>query len=225
MSFVWGGGKASAVSTSVWCPCNAARFTNWLTNDQGTGDTEDGVYDLTDGAAISNNTVTRNSDAWNAGGVAIASEDEWYKAAYYQPSEAGGDSDNYWLYPTASNSITRVDANYGNGAGAFQNVGHYSFDPSYYGTFDQAGNAWEWNDSIASGNSSHRVTRGGAFDAVMADVQSLSPLDISASSQFYDTGFRVSILEPIPEPSSYAAMFGCLALTYAIMRRKGRRTL
>ena len=26
---------------------------------------------------------------------------EWYKAAYYQPAAQGGDTDNYWLYPTA----------------------------------------------------------------------------------------------------------------------------
>ncbi len=34
----------------------------------------------------------------------IPSEDEWYKAAYYQPADQGGDTDNYWLYPTASNT-------------------------------------------------------------------------------------------------------------------------
>ena len=38
-------------------------------------------------------------------------------------------------------------------------------------------------------------------------------------------GFRVSSLEPIPEPSTYAAILGCLGLTLALMRRKGRGTL
>lgn len=67
---------------SFW---DAARFANWLTS----GDTEVGVYNLTQ-TGILNNTITRDATAWNAGGVAIASEDEWYKAAYYQPLGAGG---------------------------------------------------------------------------------------------------------------------------------------
>ncbi len=64
---------------SFW---DAARFSNWLTNGQGSGSTETGVYVL-DATGISNNTITRNATAWNNGGVAVASENEWYKAAYY----------------------------------------------------------------------------------------------------------------------------------------------
>ncbi len=54
---------------SFW---DAARFTNWLTS----GDTETGVYVLTL-TGISNNTITRDATAWNVGGVAITSENEW----------------------------------------------------------------------------------------------------------------------------------------------------
>ena len=35
-------------------------------------------------------------------------------------------------------------------------------DASYYGTFDQGGNVWEWNDAIVSANS--RGLRGGVFN-------------------------------------------------------------
>ena len=62
---------------------DAARFSNWLTNGQGNGSTETGVYTLGDVTNPLNDTVTRNAEAWNAGGVAVASEDEWYKAAYF----------------------------------------------------------------------------------------------------------------------------------------------
>ena len=34
----------------------------------------------------------------------IPSENEWYKAAYHQPAAQGGDGDNYWAYPTGTNS-------------------------------------------------------------------------------------------------------------------------
>jgi hypothetical protein len=61
---------------SFW---DAARFANWLT----TGDTETGVYMLNGVATPANTTVPRDLTAFNNGGVAIASEDEWYKAAYY----------------------------------------------------------------------------------------------------------------------------------------------
>jgi sulfatase modifying factor 1 len=201
----------------------AARFTNWLTNGQGSSSTETGVYTLNDETNPTNGTVTRNSTAWDEGGVAIASEDEWYKAAYYQPEGAGGDSDNYWLYPTASNSITTDDANYANDVGTVTVVGTYSDDPSYYGTFDQGGNVWEWNDTIVS--SDNRGLRGGAYNFSANVLQSSLRNEFLATDQGNNTGFRVSSLAPIPEPSSYAAMFGCLVLGYAIIRRKERRTL
>jgi hypothetical protein len=83
---------------SFWDAC---RFANWLHNGQGvgggSGDTETGAYTLTAGG-ISANTITRNA-GWQ---WAVTSENEWYKAAYHQLASAGGDSDNYWLYPTSS---------------------------------------------------------------------------------------------------------------------------
>jgi sulfatase modifying factor 1 len=188
---------------------DAARFTNWLTNGQGSGSTETGVYTLGNVTNPTNNTVTRNTGAWDAGGVGVASEDEWYKAAYYQPVGDGGDTDSYWLYPTASNSIATADANYGNNIGTLTDVGTYSDDASYYGTFDQGGNVWEWNDAIVS--SSFRGLRGGAFSDTDANLQSSSRAISYPTYEDTNIGFRVSSPAPIPEPSSYAAMFGCLA--------------
>jgi sulfatase modifying factor 1 len=79
---------------------DATRFANWLSNGQPTGaegssTTENGTYTLTS-TGISNNTVTRNANAtyW-----AVASENEWYKAAYYNPTNS-----SYYLYPTQSNT-------------------------------------------------------------------------------------------------------------------------
>lgn len=71
---------------SFW---DAARFTNWLTS----GNTETGVYRLNNVTNPVNNTITRDATAWANGGVAIASENEWYKAAYYDGN--GG----YFDYP------------------------------------------------------------------------------------------------------------------------------
>lgn len=207
-----GMGEKPVNFVSFW---DAARFSNWLT----TGGTETGVYVLTS-AGISNNTITRDATAWGEGGVAVASENEWYKAAYYQPVGVGGDTDSYWLYPTASNSITTADANYGNSVGTVTDVGTYADDASYYGTFDQGGSVWEWNDAIVS--TSGRPLLGGSYGSGDSDLQSSSRLPSLPTSENGDIGFRVSSLASIPEPSAYAAIFGCLGLSLALMRRKGR---
>jgi formylglycine-generating enzyme len=200
---------------SFW---DAARFSNWLT----TGGTENGVYVLTP-TGISNNTIERDATAWANGGVAVASENEWYKAAYYQPFGAGGDTDSYWQYPTASNSITTADANYNSSVGTVTDVGTYAADPSHYGTFDQGGNVWEWNDAIVS--TSSRGLGGGSFSDASYSLQSSFLGSFDPTSEGNDVGFRVSSLAPIPEPSAYAAILGCLGLGLALMRRKGRVTL
>jgi formylglycine-generating enzyme required for sulfatase activity len=160
---------------------DAARFCNWLHNGRPSGaqdatTTENGAYPL-NGATSGGLTITRNPGAkyW------IPSEDEWYKAAYHQPSGQGGDGDNYWLYPTGSNAIPGntigSSANHANfftsvfsvtQSGSYdvnQNyltvVGSYPGTAGFYGTFDQGGNVFEWNDAVISG--SFRGLRGGSW--------------------------------------------------------------
>lgn len=142
---------------------DAMRFVNWLHNGQGAGGTESGVYTITDGVSEVRSAGARYS---------IASEDEWYKAAYYHPAAAGGDADDYWLYPTRSNSTPTIAT--ANGVGDISNPGpnvvNYEVgavwggsanvttvgsagpaSASHYGTFDQAGNVWEWNEGLTPG--------------------------------------------------------------------------
>jgi len=134
---------------------DALRFCNWLHHGQPSGPqdsttTEDGAYTLSP-EVIFDNSVTRNPAArfW------LPSDDEWYKAAYHQPWEAGGDPGNYWLYPTRSNDAPFSEPPPGgvNSANACcetgrmaTEVGAYLNSPSFYGTFDQAGNVQEWTE-------------------------------------------------------------------------------
>ena len=67
------------------------RFVNWLHNGKGPGDTESGVYDL----SLSPELITRAPGA----SYFLPDRDEWYKAAYYDPTKGGT---SYWLYPTRS---------------------------------------------------------------------------------------------------------------------------
>ena len=63
------------VYVSFW---DSIRFANWLHNGQGNADMETGSYTITE-EGIDSNTITRNVNAT----IALPSEDEWYKAAYY----------------------------------------------------------------------------------------------------------------------------------------------
>ena len=84
---------------------------------------------------------------------------------------------------------------------------------SYYGTFDQNGNVWEWNESTYY--SSSRGLRGGAFDSNDNYLQASSDVDHNPTNDGR-LGFRVS---EVPEPSSVIALLGGLAGLLGIMRR------
>jgi sulfatase modifying factor 1 len=178
---------------------DAARFCNWLHNGrptgaQGAGTTERGAYTL-DGVASGGLTISRNPGAkfW------IPSEDEWYKAAFHQPSGAGGDDDDYWLYATGSNTAPTADsppgagesANYGSAVGALTSGGAYTGSASFYGTFDQGGNVFEWNDAVIL--ATHRGLRGGAWAYPESDLRS-SPRynDVLPTNESHVVGFRVA---------------------------------
>jgi MYXO-CTERM domain-containing protein len=192
---------------SFW---DATRFANWLHNGQGSGDTETGAYTLTpDG--ISANTITRNA-GWQ---WAVTSEDEWYKAAFHQPASAGGDSDDYWLYPTSSNSrpVAGVTANFGNVIGNTTPVGTYA--ANFYGTFDMGGNVWEMNDTIIG---ERRGLRGGMFTANLNgfNLRSENRSNLVPTTESETRGFRVV---QVPTPGA-AAVLGLGGLLAARRRRR-----
>ena len=76
---------------------DAARYANWLENGAGSSDTEIGSFDLTNSAANPDVAPPMDPNAlWS-----LPTEDEWHKAAYYDPTLAEPDpANNYWAYPT-----------------------------------------------------------------------------------------------------------------------------
>ncbi|MCX6878725.1 MAG: SUMF1/EgtB/PvdO family nonheme iron enzyme [Verrucomicrobia bacterium] len=183
---------------------DAARFCNWLHNGQGSGDTETGAYNLVGASA---GIILKEA----AAKVWIPSENEWYKAAYYDPTKGGS---NYWLYPTQSDTLAgntvgmAHSANYRDGdyvgypGMALTDGGAYGANSaSHYGTNDQGGNVWEWNDAVRSGSS--RGLRGGSWSGSVLDLASSFRNGGGPSFESDFVGFRVA---SVPEPS-------CLVLT------------
>ncbi|MEX2111736.1 MAG: SUMF1/EgtB/PvdO family nonheme iron enzyme, partial [Pirellulales bacterium] len=211
---------------------DSIRFANWLNNGQGTGDTEAGAYTLLGGTATPTNglSITRNGGAtWF-----LTSEDEWYKTAYHQPAAQGGDSDDYWLYPTGSNSVPTVAtadsvgnisnpgsnvANYLSGAdwnsqdGNVTTVGSAGpLSESFYDTSDQGGNVWEWNEALIGG--SFRGLRGGAYFNPSSDLQQSSARYSTGNPRLEGSGigFRVAT---VPEPST--AVLAIVGLGFGLL--------
>ncbi len=204
---------------------SAARFCNWLTNGQPTGSqntntTEDGSYFLNGATTVGElQAVTRKADAR----YVIPTEDEWYKGAYYDPEKPGGAG--YWLYPTCSdtapsNVLTSPDP--GNNANHYSDsftigppyylteVGAFVNSQSAYGTFDQGGNVWEWNEAIIP-NASQRGNRGGSFDVGERGMRASSwGCNFPDQSYIGVQGFRVA---EVPEPATLSLLaVGAMAL-------------
>lgn len=177
---------------------DALRFANWMNNGQGSGDTETGSYTLLGGTATPSNgaAVTRNAGA----AIVLTSEDEWYKAAYYNALSA-----SYFGYPADSNAQTTCAAptaapNSANCFGAVNDLtprGSYTGSASTYGTFDQGGNVWEWNEAVIDGTS--RALRGASFDDDPSLLAASTRVSNGGSFHHFAIGFRLAM---VPEPSS-----------------------
>jgi len=189
---------------------DAARFCNWLHNGRPTGaqdanTTETGAYTLN--GANSGVDITREGGAkfW------LPNADEWHKAAYHQPASQGGDTDNYWLYPTGSNTVPTVAtanaigeitndngnlANYAAGAiwnsqnGNLTTVGSGGAgSASYYGAFDMGGNAEEWTDFAEA---TFRFVLGGRFFDSESTMRASERARFDPVTHFPEIGFRVA---------------------------------
>jgi len=225
------------VNFATWF--SAVRFVNWMANGQPVGTqtdatTENGAYSLNgvmaNGFDITRNAINPNTSAplsfW------LPSESEWYKAAFYDPTLAAG-SGGYWLYPTQSTTQPTIAsatatgdianpgpnvANYASGVtwnGLNQNlttVGSAGAEStSYYGTYDQSGNVWEWSEAVVKGGTARGLRQGSANDPTAPnqydkDFMAASLSDNGRAPQYYywNAGFRIATA--VPEPSA-ASLF------------------
>ena len=202
---------------------SAARFVNWYANGQSGAATatETGSYTLN--GATTGNIVARNAGAQ----IFLPSADEWTKAAFYNPA-----GQNYYLWPTQSNTAptavlptgngtveTANTANFRGDRGAFDtrmtNVGTYVNTTSTYGLFDMLGNVTQMTDTAGTGSNANRFQAfGGSFQTTTAQLgtwnsNSTGEFRLGAPSATEGlgaaaVGFRVAAVA-VPEPGNMVA--------------------
>ena len=217
---------------------DAARVSNWLMNGAtGTSSTETGAYTLSSGTTGPAPTV--NSGAM----FYIPTEDQWYKAAYYQ---GGGTNAGYWAYatqsdadPTAVNATTvgtgtsggvspvtsgnfanyNRDADWNSEDGNVTTVGTNG-GSSYYGTFDMSGNLGEWNDLTGAAGLTRGLRGGGWNSTNPIDLSSSTSSMSGASYEIDGLGFRLA--SPVPEidPNGLSAVLGLIVGGLGLLERR-----
>ena len=167
------------------------------------------------------------------------------KAAYYDPI-----NQVYSLYPTQTDTIpnsrapNNIDANSGNfyrdgGSGGLNEGyadprtgdpsgtlyltggGTYELAASFYGTYDQGGNAWEWTERISN---SERGLRGGSWSVGRTSMEASTRSQVDPTNEdeyyYFEVGFRVASV--VPEPSiALLVLLGGAACWFIGRRRRG----
>lgn len=199
------------------------RFVNWLNTSQGyqaaykfASQPGENGYDslasnevwLPTDPGYDPTNVFRNSLAH----YVVSSYDEWYKAAYYDPSTGA-----YTNYATGSNTIptpvaSGTDPNtavYGGQVGTADVT--QAGGLSAYGTMGQTGNVWEWvetqfghiNFMPPSGHQFHWIPGGGYTSTNLIEINKVFSIDTQADVVKPGVGFRVvEVGLVVPESSS-----------------------
>jgi formylglycine-generating enzyme required for sulfatase activity len=127
---------------------------------------------------------------------------------------------NFYAYqyanPWVGFAVTRAGA-LGNSGNLYANpnqnfltdVGAFTNSSSYYGTFDQSGNVYQWNDLDGTANDQRGIRGGWFYDANPYYLsKNFRYLPDSTGDEANNIGFRVVT---VPEPSTYVMVLAGLA--------------
>jgi formylglycine-generating enzyme required for sulfatase activity len=238
-SVMTGYANMPVVDVDYW---DTLRFANWMNNGEGNASTETGAYTLTGGTPTPSNSSSllgnpqHNADAT----VWLPSENEWYKAAYYDPANQtystyatqsdtepgnvvgnGADEANYAYYNGSQfvYSVTQ-STSYNSSQNYLTAVGSFTDSASYYGTYDQAGDVFEWTGTVD--DSGEPVQRGGCWNGTASDMSPPDRNDLFAPDEGANVGFRVAGIATasVPEPSTWAMMAAGVGALVAFRRRR-----
>jgi sulfatase modifying factor 1 len=187
----------------------AAAFVNWLNTNEGCAPAYNLSYDANNGYSMA---LWPTNQAWTNGGTNLyrsancryflPSENEWYKAAYYDPTKnrrKGG----YWLYPTGSDraptavvSGTLPRTSVYNSVASVPASVYQAGGISPYGTMGQGGNVYQWMESANTNPFGDRALRGGSWNIPSVYLQSSSSISQLILNSFPNVGFRVARILP-----------------------------
>ena len=160
----------------------------------------------------------------------IPTDDEWYKAAYYDP-----DTETYYDYPNSSSEVpaeptdetTPREMNFGNDpywhgySVAYTDAGETTGE-SPYGVCDLGGNVVEWTETLSYGGGEFRIIRGGCYGDDEEYLRALSNYALDPDYGSGSNGFRVAYLMAVPEPATIGLTLLGFISVWA-WRRRGRR--
>ena len=207
---------------------SAARFANWMSNGQPIGaqdntTTEDGAYTL-NGATTSGPAPARNLINPNTGlapTFVLPTENEWYKAAHYDPTLNGGLGGYHGFatrndvapgnaLPGTTNTTQQPESNQANyifGSSylycATQNaaidpsqcylrpVGTFALTTSPCGAFDMNGSVWEFS-TFGTGAATNVKIRGGAWTSIASYLKGTYYNGSVPYSTASNVGFRLA---------------------------------
>ena len=212
------------------------RYANWMhygcpetgKSELGTteGTSSQGAYDTSDFEDVrtGKKPVYETFGKRNNGALFwIPSEDEWYKAAYFDPMKVG--NRKYHDYPTrTSDAPTLAQANYmvdnhfSVGAPFYlAPVDSFQNAPSYYGTLQQGGNVWEYTEDWQYGQVGSRGLRGGSWSYTFFGLHACNTDPGGLDDYGYVFGARLCMAadnngwQPVATPL-YVRLYECILL-------------
>jgi len=221
-----------------WFDC--ARFANWLHNGQPTGlqnatTTEQGAYTLN--GAMSGILITRNADwkyglptesewykaAYHQPASAGGDVDGYWRyptATNAIPNSRNGsasdpNSANFYRNDNIANGFNggfAVTDNIANNPAQnyLTETNAFSLAHSYYGTFDQAGNVFEWNAAVSG---AQRGLRGGSWINNESLLRGSEPDFLVPTFEGNDVGFRI-VMASVGAPVMHLSQSG-ITLTFS----------
>jgi formylglycine-generating enzyme len=221
---------------------NAARFVNWLNTSTGGFP----AYKFTTTGVNDNIALWTPADTldYNAANpfrslratYVLPTDDEWYKAAYFNPATS-----TYFDYPNGLDTPPSAVA-----SGTATNTAVYNGQAvpaditqagglSPFGVMGLGGNVWEWEetefDLVNDNGATNRGFRGGDWQDsdtmffMTSYLLSSSVRHSIAPSFGHDRiGFRVASVTPVPEPSTWVLIFTSTIGLFAYAVRAKRNT-
>ena len=168
---------------------DVCRYCNWLSS----GDTERGSYDMT-------GDIPRRLKGAK---YVVPTDDEWCKAAYYDPTRLG--VRKYWDYPCRTDDLPANDSrephacNYlkdgvvlgEKGPYYLSEVDAYPTSDTFFGCRQMAGNVWEWVEPVRSRKLN---LRGSSFGYTEYGMGIWNRDEAGLSDELYVFGARIARL-------------------------------